>query len=89
MKIKGKAWLDGETIDCFGEIKILSIEGKMAYASWHIWDNRNIPIASLSRQYYTGDINYSKDYIIKMVLDNILKYKPGRRKIFTNIEIID
>jgi hypothetical protein len=89
MKIELKADIDENKLDCNGEVEILSISPSQAYISWSIYNILdNSRIAGVSKNYLIESDYKSKEEIIGIVLKDILKYRIGRKKVFSDILLI-
>jgi hypothetical protein len=85
-KISGVYFLKDEKL-CSGEIRILSKSDRTTYVSWEIHDEEKNNIASVAKNYFIGDMEYSNDDIFQMVVKDILKYRIGRKKVFKEIKM--
>jgi hypothetical protein len=87
MKKKIKVVSDTNEV-LFGEIKIEHIINNNAYVIWNIVNQENQHIAGLANNYFLGDKELTIDEIFELVKSQILKYRVGRKKIFTAIEYV-
>lgn len=78
-----------DTQPMFGEIEILNATEIKAYVAWRIFDEENNLIASLTNNYFLGDKPFTTGEIFELVKNQILKYRMGRKKIFTSVEFND
>ena len=80
-QVTGLYNINNEIKSFTGEIEIINKLDKTAYARWILYDTAGNLIATLIRNYYIGDIIKVTDQdIIKLVIENILKYRIGRKK---------
>jgi hypothetical protein len=87
-KIEGTCISENAPFKCRGEIEIVNRTDKTVYASWKVYDEVGNFIAAVSRNYFMGEGNLTNYDLAKLVIDNILKYRMSRRKIFLEMEII-
>lgn len=87
--IIGKYKNENQITDCFGKIEILSIdnEHKTSHASWQIFDENEIAVAGVTKNYFFGETKIPQEKILEMILTDIQKYKINRQKIFSEIEV--
>ncbi len=88
-KIDGFALVNGLPMCCLGEIDIMNIdqEHRTAYVSWRIFDEREQLLASASRNYFINKEEFSDTDIVEAVLENIMNFRIGRNRIFSEIKI--
>lgn len=87
INIIGTAKIDRDILPCNGTIEVLSKSERVAYATWKILDSSNHLLASVSRNYFIGDKKYSDQDILTKITEDILSYRVGRNRIFTDIKI--
>lgn len=87
--ISGKCTDENRVINCFGKIEIRKIDDvhKVGYDSWQIFDENNVGLVGVTRNYYFGEVNNPQEEILKMILIDIQKYRMNRRKVFSEIKI--
>jgi hypothetical protein len=84
VKIIGKAYINNSKVPCYGEIEIHSVNEKQAYVTWRISTQKSL-LAAVTSDYYIENDKISIDEILKRVIDSILKYRIGRKRIFSEI----
>lgn len=90
IKIKGVALIGDSSIPCMGEIEILNFspEHRTAYAWWRIFDTDGKLLAAKSRNYFIDKDTLVESDIIELALKNITNYRMGRKRVFSEVEII-
>ena len=92
-KIQGLYNPDENPVLCKGEIKILRRDRNVVYAAWHMEDENGGNLAGVTRNYYVEEENVSEsaaiELAIELILANIKKYRIGRKKVFSEIEIVN
>ncbi|MBC7922996.1 MAG: hypothetical protein H7Z75_18110 [Ferruginibacter sp.] len=87
MLVTGVAIIDNEKMHCSGEIEILSVNEKQVYATWKMFAGDSA-IASVSRNYYVPSNTTSESEILKLVIENIAKYRMGRKRTFSDVVVV-
>lgn len=85
--ITGIAKVNGDQVSCRGSIEIINKSERVVYATWKLLDNSNNFLGSVSRNYFIGDKQYSDPEILNKIIEDILSYRVGRLRIFSNIRI--
>lgn len=88
-KLQGLYNLDKNPVLCKGELKILRRDRKVVYAAWHMEDENGSNLAGVTRNYFVDEENASENAAIELILTNIRKYRIGRKKAFSEIEIVN
>jgi hypothetical protein len=88
-RIKGLYSMGGSTVPCFGKIEILNRTEKNVYASWEMRAENGSTLAGVSRNYFVGKQNVSENDLLPIIINNVINYRIGRKKIFTRVEIVD
>ena len=81
--------LEGKTIDCHGYIEIHSMTEVQAYISWQLFDCYNSSIAGTSKNYFISNIDNSLLSMVSLVIEDIKKFRIGRKHIVREIKIVD
>lgn len=84
MKKKIKVISDGQLL--FGEIEVLNISNNKAYVMWRVFDSKRRLIASFTNDYFFDEKEFTEDDIFELVKNQMLKYRVGRKKIFSSVE---
>ena len=87
-QIQGLYTSDGNHTFCKGEIKILRQEQKVFYASWNMQDEKSVNLAGKTRNYFVDNEKLSESTLIELILADIKKYRIGRKKVFSEIEVV-
>jgi hypothetical protein len=77
------------SISCIGKIKILHRTGKSIYAGWEMHIEDGTSLAGVSRNYFMNKENASEEEVIPFILDNIMNYRIGRERVFTEVQVIN
>ena len=87
--IRGVCHMQSPSMSCIGTIQILNRNGKSVYASWemHIEDGTNL--GGVSRNYFMNKENASDEEVIPLILDHIMNYRIGRKRFFTEVQIMN
>ncbi|MFN3664825.1 MAG: hypothetical protein ACK4S0_01625 [Sediminibacterium sp.] len=88
MKILVKANIDGEVIRCTGTIDIHWKNEHQVYVSWTIFSPATTIVSKSENFKYKGTIESSTELINK-IIERILKYRLGRKKIFEEVAIFE
>ncbi|HRP03218.1 MAG TPA: hypothetical protein PLE30_11280 [Candidatus Kapabacteria bacterium] len=86
-KIKALANIDNQFIQCYGTLEIKLLEISHIFVSWNLLYN-DILVASKSRKYFRNNINDESDFI-KIILNDIEKYRIERKQIFKEITVYE
>ena len=80
--------MQNPAMSCIGKIQILHRTGKSVYASWEmqIEDGKNV--AGVKRNYFMNKENASDQEVIPFILDNVMNYRIGRKRIFTEVQVV-
>ena len=87
IQVAGNAKIDNRIIPIHGNIEVLNKTDKVAYASWCLFDSSNNLLASVSRSYFIGGKTDSNKELLDMIISNILNYRMGRQRVFSEIEV--
>ena len=74
---------------CIGKIQILHRTGKSVYASWELHIEDGTSLAGIKRNYFMNKENASDQEVIPFILDNVMNYRIGRKRIFTEVQVIN
>jgi hypothetical protein len=88
-ELAGKCLIDGVSSPCTGEIKIINQTGKNVYVSWRMFDLSGNPLAVVTKNYFIDQDRFVDEDIVRVILGNILKYRTGRNKIFSEVKVIN
>jgi len=86
MKLKAKANIDNDKLDCEGSLEIHWKISPQAYVTWQFFIGGKLIVSKSENFFYKEEIE-NEDELIKRVLKKIEGYKIGRKKIFENIKI--
>jgi hypothetical protein len=88
VQIQGLYTPENDPIHCKGVIDILRQEQKVVYASWQIRDENGVQIGSVSRNYFVDKEKVSDIDAIELILNDIRNYSIGRKKVFSEIQVL-
>lgn len=86
--IKGLCTLDRSVSLCRESIEVTRVTGKIIYASWEMYDQNDIKLAGVSRNYFVDKDELEESDVFPVIFENIANYKVNRRKVFSEIEIV-
>lgn len=87
-KTRGISNWQNPGINCMGTIKILRRTGKSVYASWEMHTEDGTNLGGVSRNYFMNKENALDEEAIALILDHIMNYRIGRKKVFAEVQII-
>ena len=85
--IEGVVNLDGSDAPCKGSIEVFYRINKIAYIEWDLFDGEGNSLAAVAKKYFVGDKEFSKASALTMVIESILSYRIGQKKVFTEIRL--
>lgn len=86
MKLKAKANLNKEKLDCEGSLEIHWRRSPQAYVTWQFFNGDKLIVSKSENIFYKEEIE-NEDELINLVLKKIEGYKIGRKKIFEEIVV--
>lgn len=81
--------MQNPTISCIGKIQILHRTGKPVFASWEMHSEDGTSLAGVTRNYFMNKENASDKEVIPYILENVINYRIGRKRIFTEVQVIN
>jgi hypothetical protein len=84
---KYKILLTNGNDELYGNIKIISKNKYTIYISWNIYDAHNNYICGLSANLFLKEENRIKNKILEKIIENIKKYRIGRKRYFEKYNI--
>ena len=88
-RIKGMCAMDGVNFACIGSLESFHQRGKVVYASWEMRREDGTLLAGVSREYFINKDNIEESDILPLILYNIANYRLGRKRIFSEITIVE
>jgi hypothetical protein len=70
-----------------GKIEFLKENDFTVYASWNVFDG-STSIAGISSNFFSKKADRTNDFVIKQVVNQIEKYRVGRKCLFQSIVVI-
>ena len=88
IRIAGICHMQSPPINCIGSVTILHRHGKSVYASWEMHTEDGTNLGGVSRNYFMNKENALDEEAIALILDHIMNYRIGRKKVFAEVQII-
>jgi len=86
MKIKAKAKIDNQILDCLGAIEIHFKTNFQVYVTWHLCSN-DMLIALVSENFFQSEKLYNESELVNRIIKKIERYRIGRKKVFEDVVI--
>ena len=86
MKLKAKAKIDNQILDCTGTVEIHWKKAHQAYITWQFFNGDKLIVSKSDNFFYEKETE-SEPQLIYKVLKKIEGYRIGRKKIFQDVKI--